>query len=154
MGRPNIPALAGKNIDSAGDDLLAGLAEGNAAAKRILEDVYAMAEHEKEDYVCTTTRDPRDLFEVLRAEKITGARISDIYLHACHGSAAHLVAVLTVAAHPLHFSDDYYNSARFYLGLAKPEDVKPIPLKEFHAGVVLQLKVNAGHADFHSSRVH
>ncbi len=154
MGRPITPALASKDIDFAGQGLIAMLAEGNAAATRILEDVYAIAEHEKDDYVCNTTKDPGALLGILRVGKITGSRISDVYLHLCHGSAAHLAAVLTVAAHPRHFSDDYYNSARFYLGLSNPEDVKPIALKEFHAGVVIQLKVNAGHSDVHSTKVH
>lgn len=154
MGKPATPALAGKDIDFAGQDLARALAEGNAAATRILEDVFRVAEHEKDDYVCNTTKDPLALFAVLRDEKITGAKISDIYLHLCHSSAAHLVAVLTVAAHPRHFSDHYYQSARFYLGLLDPKQARPIPIKEFHAGVVMQLKVNAGHADVHSTQVH
>ena len=153
MGKTLTTALASKNINSAGQDLIVVLAEGNAAATRILEDVYAIAEHEKQDYHCSTTKHPELLFEALRLADITGARISDVYLNRCAGSAAHLVAALTVAAHPQHFADNYHVSACYYLGLCGPE-VNPIPIHEFHAGVVAQLKITAGHADIRSSSVH
>ncbi|HCM83355.1 MAG TPA: hypothetical protein DIS76_02160 [Rhodospirillaceae bacterium] len=113
---------------------------------RILEDVYAIAEHEKADYVCSTTQDPLDLLKVLQREKLTGLRISDIYLHLCAGSAAHLTAALTVVAHPLHFTPEYHDSACYYLGLSH---IKPIPIKEFHAGVAAQLKTITGQVMVH-----
>lgn len=155
MGKPiTTHALTGPDIISAGQDLIVGLAEGNAAATRILEDVFRIAEHEKEYYVCSTTKDPTDLLKVLQDERITGAKLCDVYLHLCESSAAHLAAVLTVAAHPHHFSHQDHDSARYYLGLCDTGAVTPTPIHEFHCGVVMQLRATTGQADIHSRHHH